>query len=244
MILLVARRELAALFSSPMAWVILAVIQIILAWMFLAQIESFFQLQPQLMHLQNQPGVTDLVIAPVFSLAAIILLMIMPLITMRSLSEEKKNKTLSLLYSAPISITQLVLGKLCGLLLFVLILVSLLMLMPLSLLVGTALDSARMLSIFLGMILMLASFAAIGLYLSSLTENQTVAAVSSFGALLMLWILEWQSQQGVLHYLSLIAHQQSFMQGVINSQDVIYFLLIFVFFSGLTIRKLDAERLP
>jgi len=102
-----------------------------------------------------------------------ILLMIMPLITMRSFSEEKRNKTLSLLISSPLSMTEIVLGKFLGLFLFVLILVSLLMLMPLSLYLGTALDTGKLVSIYLSMLLLLGSFAAIGLYLSSLTDNQT-----------------------------------------------------------------------
>ena len=243
MILTIARREITSMFLSPMAWVILAVIQSILGWMFLAQIESFFLLQPQLIQLENTPGVTDIVVAPIFSLAAIILLMIMPLITMRSLAEEKKNKTLTLLFSAPISITQLVLGKFVGLLYFILILVGMLMLMPLSLYLGTELDHGKLLSIALGMILLLGSFASIGLYLSSLTDNQTIAAVSTFGALLMLWIIEWRTEQTVFHYLSILAHHQPLLEGVFNSADVSYFLLIMVLFVGLTIRQLDGDRL-
>ncbi len=236
MILTIARREITSMFLSPMAWVILAVIQGILGWMFLAQIESYFMLQPQLIQLENTPGVTDVVIAPMFSLAAIILLMVMPLITMRSLAEEKKNKTLTLLMSAPISITQLVLGKFVGLLYFVLILVSMLMLMPLSLYLGTELDHGKLLSIAIGMILLLGSFASIGLYLSSLTDNQTIAAVTTFGALLMLWIIEWRTEQTVFHYLSILAHHQPVLEGVFNSSDVSYFLLIMLLVIGLTIR--------
>jgi ABC-2 type transport system permease protein len=244
MIFTIARQELTRMFLSPLAWIILAVIQAILGWMFLAQIENFYTLQPQLIHLENTPGVTDIVIAPIFSLAAIILLMIMPLITMRSLAEEKKNKTINLLFSAPISITQLVLGKFLGLIYFVLILCSLLMLMPLSLYMGTDIDSGKLLSIFIGMMLLLSSFAAIGLYLSSLTDNQTIAAVSTFGALLMLWIIEWSSSaQNFFHYLSLLAHHQPLLEGVFSSTDISYFLLIILLFIGLTIRQMDGDRL-
>ncbi|MBC8209792.1 MAG: ABC transporter permease subunit [Gammaproteobacteria bacterium] len=243
MIWTIARREITSMFVSPLAWVILAVIQAILGWMFLAQIENFFVLQPQLIELENTPGVTDIVIAPIFSLAAIILLMIMPLLTMRSLAEEKKNKTIYLLFSAPISITQLVLGKFLGLLLFVLILISMLMLMPLSLMPGTELDFGKLLSIYIGMVLLLGSFCAIGLYLSSLTDNQTIAAVTTFGALLMLWIIEWNSDQTLFHYLSLLAHHQPLLEGIFSSTDVSYFLLIMLLFIGLTIRQLDGDRL-
>lgn len=243
MIWIIARREVTSMFLSPLAWVILAVIQAILGYMFLAQIEQYYMLQPQLVQLENTPGVTDIVVAPIFSLASIILLMIMPLITMRSLAEEKKSKTITLLFSAPISITQLVLGKFTGLMLFVLILISLLMLMPLSLLLGTDLDLGKLLSIFLAMILLLGSFASIGLYLSSLTDNQTIAAVSTFGALLMLWIIEWNTESTVFHYLSLLAHHQPLLEGLFDTTDVGYFLLIMLLFLGLTVRKLDGDRL-
>lgn len=248
MILTIAQREITSMFLSPLAWVILAVIQAILGYMFLAQIENFFVLQPQLMHLENTPGVTDMIVAPIFSLAAIILLMIMPLVTMRSLAEEKKNKTINLLFSAPISITQLVLGKYVGLLFFILILTSMLMLMPLSLLLGTGLDWGKLLSIYISMLLLLGSFAAIGLYLSSLTENQTIAAVSTFGALLMLWIIDWVSEslqqgQSIIGYLSLLKHHQTMLEGVFNTSDALYYLLIIFLFIALTVRQLDADRL-
>ena len=248
MIFTIARREITTMFLSPLAWVILGVLQIVLGYMFLAQLDNYAILQPQLLRLENTPGVTDIVVAPLFQLAAIILLMIMPLITMRSFAEEKRNKTLSLLISSPLSMTEIVLGKFLGLFLFVLILVSLLMLMPLSLYVGTALDTGKLFSIYLSMLLLLGSFAAIGLYLSSLTDNQTIAAVSTFGALLMLWIIDWVGEtvgdgQSVATYLSILQHHQSMLEGVFDSGDLAYYLILIVTFLGLTIRQLDRERL-
>ena len=248
MIFTIARREITTMFLSPLAWVILGVIQIVLGFMFLAQLDNYAILQPQLLRLENTPGVTDIVVAPLFQLAAIILLMIMPLITMRSFAEEKRNKTLSLLISSPLSMTEIVLGKFLGLFLFVLILVSLLMLMPLSLYLGTALDTGKLVSIYLSMLLLLGSFAAIGLYLSSLTDNQTVAAVSTFGALLMLWIIDWVGEtigdgQSVATYLSIVQHHQGMLEGVFNSSDLAYYLILIVTFLVLTIRQLDRERL-
>ncbi len=248
MIFTIARHELKTMFLAPLAWVILGVIQILLGYMFLAQLDNFFLLQPQLVHLQNTPGVTDLIVAPLFQLSAIILLMIMPLITMRSFAEEKRSGTLSLLVSSPLSMTEIVLGKFLGLFGFVLILVSMLMLMPLSLYAGTTLDTGKLVSIFLAMLLLLNSFTAIGLYLSSLTENQTIAAVSSFGVLLMLWMIDWLGEtladgQSVVGYLSLLSHYQNLLEGVINTTDIVYYLLLIVGFLVLTVRQLDRERL-
>jgi len=248
MIWVIARREFVAMFQAPLAWVILAVIQTILGYLFLTNLDNFFLLQPQLMQLENTPGVTDIVVTPLMQVAAIILLMVMPLLTMRSIAEEKRNRSLTLLISAPLGMTEIVLGKFFGLMLFVLVLVSMLMLMPLSLYLGTSPDGGKLLSIYLGMLLLLGSFAAIGLYLSSLTENQTIAAVGSFGILLMLWIIDWlsasvDSGQSLLAYLSLLQHHQSLLEGVFDSSDIAYYLLLITGFLGLTVRQLDRERL-
>jgi len=149
--------------------------------------------------------------------------MVMPLITMRSLAEEKKTGSIQLLLAAPISLSELVLGKFGGLLLFVLTLSTLLMLMPLSLLLGTDLDLGKLAGIWLAMILLLGAFAAIGLYLSSLTDNPTIAAVSSFGALLMLWIVQWGSDNPAIRYLSMLDHHRRMLEGVFDSSDLAYF---------------------
>ena len=248
MIWIIARREIGAMFCSPLAWILLAVIQAILGFLFLTNLDNYFLLQPQLMQFENTPGVTDIVITPLMHVAAIIMLMIMPLLTMRSFAEEKRNRTLRLLVSAPLSMSEIVLGKFLGLMLFVFILLTMLMLMPLSLYLGTSLDSGKLLSIYLGMLLLLATFTAIGLYLSSLTENQTIAAISTFGVLFMLWIIDWlggsvSNGQSVLSYLSLLQHHQSMLEGVFNSSDIAYYLLLSVGFLVLTIRQLDRERL-
>jgi ABC-2 type transport system permease protein len=144
--------------------------------------------------------------------------------------------------------TEIVLGKFLGLMLFVLVLVSMLMLMPLSLYLGTSPDGGKLLSIYLGMLLLLGSFSAIGLYLSSLTKNQTIAAVSSFGVLLMLWLVgrfgsSGDGLQSLLAYLSLVQHHQSMLEGVFDTSDIADYLLIIIGFLGLTIRQLDRERL-
>ncbi len=248
MIWIIARREIGAMFCSPLAWILLAVIHAILGFLFLTNLDNYFLLQPQLMQFENTPGVTDIVITPLMHVAAIIMLMIMPLLTMRSFAEEKRNRTLRLLVSAPLSMSEIVLGKFLGLMLFVFILLTMLMLMPLSLYLGTSLDSGKLLSIYLGMLLLLATFTAIGLYLSSLTENQTIAAISTFGVLFMLWIIDWlggsvSNGQSVLSYLSLLQHHQSMLEGVFNSSDIAYYLLLIVGFLVLTIRQLDRERL-
>jgi len=246
LILAIAKREFRSLFLSPLAWVILAVIQVILAWSFFSSIDVFFSIQSDLATLQNAPGVTDLVATPLFEVASIILLMVTPLLTMRLISEEKRNKTISLLMSAPVSITEIVVGKYLGLLFFILILMLLITLMPLSLSIGTELDFAKLFSGAFGLFLMLAAFSAAGLYMSSLTDNPMIAAISTFGLLLMLWIINTNSAvdgTNVLSYLSLHSHFSALLRGILNTRDIAYFLLFIFGFIVLAIRQLETQRL-
>jgi len=247
MILTIAKREFRSMFLSPLAWVILAVIQIILAWSFLTTVDYFFNIQSDLTTLTNAPGVTDLVATPLLEVASIILLMIMPLLTMRLISEEKRNKTISLLLSAPVSISEIVIGKYLGLLFFISTILLLIIAMPLSLSIGTELDFIKLLSGALGLFLMLAAFSAAGLYMSSLTDNPIIAAMSTFGLLLFLWLLNnntgGDGGANVLNYLSLHTHFAPLLRGILNTSDIAYFLLFIVGFIVLTVRQLETQRL-
>jgi ABC-2 type transport system permease protein len=248
MILTIAWREFRSMFLSPLAWVILAVVQVILAWSFFSAVDVFFSLQEKLTTIKNPPGVTDLIASPLFEVSSIVLLMIMPLITMRLISEEKRNKTMSLLLSAPISITEIVLGKYIGLLCFIVVLLFMIALMPLSLAMGTELDLAKIFSGTLGLFLVLAAFGAAGLYMSSLTDNPMIAAISTFGILLLLWmvnvnVLSAGGNESALSYLSLQTHFTALLRGILNTRDIAYFLLFILGFIVLSIRELETQRL-
>lgn len=249
MIFTLAARELRSMFLSPLAWAILAVMQAILGFMFLSQLDTFLMVQPQLAMLKDGPGLTDIVVAPLLGNAAIVLLLVTPLLTMRLICEERRNQTLSLLFSAPLSMTEIVLGKYLGVLAFLAITLALIALMPLSLLLGGSIDFGMFASGLLGLALLLASFAAIGVYMSSLTTHPAVAAITTFGALLLLWILDWMgggtgSEGGnVLAYLSMLRHFEPLLKGVFNSGDVAYFALFIITFLVLSVRRLDYDRL-
>ena len=248
MIFTLAARELRSLFLSPLAWVILAVITGLCAYFFLLYIDLYLQLQPRLAAVPNGPGITDIIVAPLYSTAATVLLLVTPLLTMRLISEERRGQTLSLLISAPVSMSEIILGKFLGVFSFVLILLALIAAMPLSLLAGGSLDIGLWASGLLGLILLLASFCSIGLYISTLTTQPTVAAIATFGVLLLLWILNLASTTGngggeVFAYLSLLSHYQPLLRGVFSSTDIIYYLLFIGSFLVLSVRRLDADRL-
>lgn len=248
MVFTIAARELRGLFLSPLAWSILAVIQLLVAYLFLIQMETFADLQPRLLSMEGAPGLTDIVVAPVFANTAVILLLVVPLLTMRLVSEEHRGRTLSLLLSAPVSMTEIVLGKYLGLLAFLLLMLGMLALMPLSLLAGGSLDFGKFAAGLMGLVLLLAGFASAGLFMSTLTAQPTVAAISTFGLLLLLWIIDWAGGTGAHHsglfsYLSLTRHYESLLKGMFNSSDVVYYLLFTFTFLVLSIRRLDAVRL-
>jgi ABC-2 type transport system permease protein len=247
MILTLAGRELRSLFLSPLAWVILAVVTGLCAYFFLLYIDLYLQLQPRLAAAPSGPGLTEVIVVPLYSTAATVLLLVTPLITMRLISEERRNQTLSLLISAPVSMTEIVLGKFIGVLAFVLIMLALIAAMPLSLLAGGSLDLGLWAAGLLGLALLLASFCSLGLLISSHTTQPTVAAVITFGILLLLWILNLAGTTGnesgsVLGYISMLSHYQALLQGVFSSTDVIYYLLLIGACLVLSIRRLDADR--
>lgn len=246
MILTIAKKEFRHLFSSPLAWVLLGVIQVVLAWIFFKLVDTFFNQQNELSTIKNAPGVTDLIASPLFEVASIILLMAIPLLTMHLISEEKRSKTFNLLLSSPISITEIVLGKYLGYLFFIFILLTLITLMPLSLSMGTQLDFIKLFSGAFGLLLTLSAFGAAGLYLSSLTDNPTIAAISTLGLLLLLWIMNTNStgdKSNTLAYLSLHSHFSPLMRGIFNTSDIAYFILFITAFLVLTIRQLETQRL-
>jgi len=250
MVMTLAQRELRTLFVSPMAWTIMAVTQLILAFIFAALVEGYLVNQPQLMMLENAPGVTERIIAPLYGATAWIFMMVVPLLTMRIISEERRNHSLTLLLSAPVSMTEIIIGKFLGVMLFLLLMTALLSLMPLSLLLAGTLDFGHFVSILIALVLLIAGFSALGLYLSTLTNQPTVAAIGTYGALLLLWIIDIGSNSvanieasGLLSYLSMLRHFDALARGVFSSVDVVYFILFISVFLVLSIRRLDTDRL-
>lgn len=245
MIFTLAAKELKALFGSPLAWSVLAVLQALLAYVFLGQLDAYLSLQPSLTQLANPPGVTEMVVVPLFSVAALVLLMATPLLSMRLIAGERRDRTLTFLLSAPLSLTEIVLGKFLGLLLFLTAVAALPALMALSLYAGGALDLGLVLANLLGLLLLAAAFAALGLFLSSLTSSPTLAGISSLGAFLGLWVVNMAvtDPDSALHTLSLLKHFESFNRGLVDSADVAYFLVFAATFLAFTVRRLDNQRL-
>jgi len=248
MILHIALRELRSLFLSPLAWIILGVVQGIMAWKFLGFIDYFFTIQAELIKIKDAPGVTDLVVAPLFDFSKVLLLIICPLITMRLLSEEKQNGSLKLLLSSPVSMTEIVLGKYLGALLFFSIVILIIGIMPLSLLSSTDLDMGKFASGMLGQFLTIAAFTALGLYMSSLSSQPVNAGAATFGLLIIFFIINIAGNattegNNFFNYISITYHSIQMLRGIVNTADIAYFILFSLGFILLSIRQLDSQRL-
>jgi len=246
MIFTIAAKELRSLFLSPLAWSLLCAVQIVVAFIFLQDLSDFVDLQANINPETNPEGASLAVIAKMFAAVGFVMILVVPLMTMRMIADERRHKTLSLLMSAPITSFEIVIGKYFGVMGFFLVMHLLLTLMPLSLFLGGEIDGGLLAANILALILLLCSFCAVGLYFSTLTSEPAVAAATTLGTLLLLWILNIvvSASEGFswLGYLSTQNHYGILLRGVFSSMDVIYFLLLIFLFLSLAVRRLNYER--
>ena len=246
--LVIARRELLSLFVSPMAWTLLAVVQALAAWVFLVRMDGFAAVQPRLADLPGSPGLTALVVTPLLRTLALLMVLVVPLVTMRMLSGERRDGTLVLLLAAPVSAFSIVFGKYLAALGFFLTMLALLACLPLTLLLGGSLDGGLLLAATLGMLLLIACFSAVGLYFSSLTSQPPSAAGASTGLLLLLWMFDWTvaprdgADVSLLAWLSPAPHLDAMLRGLLDSADVGYFVVLTAGFLYLAMRRVEGLR--
>ena len=243
-VLTIARTEARRIFVSPLAWAVLFVLQLITGFVFASMLFDYARNEAMS---DQYMGVADFIGGGLFGFSTVLLLLVMPLMTMRLFAEERKSGSITLLFSAPASLIEIVLGKFLGLVTFMLAVLALLAIMPLTLLSGTHLDLGFIAAGLLGLFLIMLSFGAAGLFVSTLTREPTIAAVVSFGLLLLVWLVQILANQQnsfapIFGYLSLIGHFESLRRGVFNTADVVYYVLFTVFFLWLAVLRLDIER--
>ena len=245
MIRLLAMRELRSLLAMPSTWFVLGVLQFIFAWFFLARIDAFLEIQPQLAQLANPPGVTATVAAPLFNTVALLLLMLVPMFTMRLIAEERRNQTFTLLLSSPLSSRHIVLGKFLGLLIFLAALIAGVPLMLYTLALGTHLDHGMIFSNIIGLLLLTASYIALGLYVSALTTQPVIAAIGTLAVLVGLWLADigTAAENSPWHFISPLNHFQNFNSGLLDSGDAAFFVLFSAVFLLLTMRRIHNNRI-
>ena len=247
----VYRKELYRFFGSPIFYVVAFIFLTLVGYFFYSSVAYYSELSFQAGRnpfISQNLNLTDMVLEPFFGSITIILLLMVPLITMRLFAEEKKTGTVELLFTYPISDRGAVLGKFgAGISVMVLLLVSTLPAM-LLLQVFASPPWLTIMGGYLGLFLMSGAFVSLGLLASSLTQNQIIAATIAFGALLLLWIIGWAETLvgptlgSFLKYLSLLTHFDNFARGILDSRDVFFYLLFTLFFLFTTLRILESRH--
>ena len=247
----VFKKEVRSYFASPIAYAVLTLFALI-AGVFFWLRTSNFQIA-SLQAMMNPAGAQglnpgDWILRPLFRDLAVIMLFIMPAVTMRLFAEEKKQGTAELLFTYPIRDLELLLGKFLAAMGLFLAMLSLTVIYPLLLAVFVRIEWGPTFTGYLGLVLLGLAFLSLGVLLSSLTENQIIAGMVGFGTALLLWIVGWAADQAgpalgrVLNVLSIVAHQDSFAKGVIESKDVFFYLNFSLFCLFLTLRSLESKR--
>jgi gliding motility-associated transport system permease protein len=245
------KKEMRLYFTSPVAWVIITMFLLIAGYFFYS-IFAFYTLasmqsamNPQM---ARELNVTDSVLRPLFSNVSVILLLLMPLLTMRLFAEERRSGTIELLLTYPVRDGAVLIGKYLAALALYAIMLALTVLYPGILFYFTRVEWGPLLTGYLGLLLMGATFLAIGIFASSLTENQIVAAITTFGTLLLLWVVGWSAEYvggpwgRVLSHLSILEHFDTFARGVLDTKDVIFYVDVTIVALFLTLRSLEARR--
>ena len=248
---IIAKRDLGSFFNSPIFYVVTTVFLIIYSFIFF-NILNFFSFQSfqagQLQAMGINLNLNEMVIEPSLQNMSVILLMIIPIITMRSFADEKKMKTFRLLLSSPVHLREIILGKFlaCMIVVAVMILISSYSVGFLFLL-GEP-EPGPVITGYLGVLLMAGCFVSVGIFASSLTDNQIIAAVVTFGFSLFMWVIGWGAQAAgsttgqVLQYISIVDHLERFLKGLVNTSDLVYYLSFILFNLFLCHRVLDSNR--
>jgi len=183
------------------------------------------------------------------STMSVILLFVMPMLTMGLFSEEKKRGTIELLLTAPLTDLQVVLGKFFAGVTFFLILLLTTWIPTGFLYLYSSPALGPILTAYLGLLLYGLALIAIGLFISTLTENQIIAAVLSFGTIMVLWLVDVLANnadsttgKAVLTYLSIISHLDDFMKGVLSTSHIIFYMSLMLVALFLTYRSIDSLR--
>src|SRR5215467_973782 len=247
---IICRKELRSYFASPIAYILLIMFGLIFGFFFWNALGAFVfeSIQSQMSGRSFPMNLNEWIIRPLLSNVSVIGLFFIPMITMRLFAEEKRTGTIELLATSPVRDIEIILGKwLASLILYG------------CLLLVTALDFLflfkygkpdlkPLLVTYLGLLLLGGALLAIGTFISTLTKNQIIAGAVTFGVCILLYVFGWTGSYEtatwarVLSYMSIAEHFNSFVRGVIDSKDAIYYATLIFLGLFFTARSMESLR--
>lgn len=249
----VLKRELKSYFYSPIAYAIIVMFLVIAGYFFYSGMAFFGVASFEMSRTVGFTGpqdleIADFVLRPFFSNIGVILLLMSPLITMRLFSEEKKTGSIELLFTWPLRDGELVMGKYIAslIVLFALLLPTLFYTLVID--HYAVVPWGALMAGYLGVFLLGAAFISLGIFVSTLTENQIISAAITFGCLLIFWVIAWTAAHNtdtfseILRYVSILRHQDDFAKGVIKTSDIVYYFSFIFFFIFLSLRSLESKK--
>ena len=248
----ICKRELLAFFVSPIAYFVITGFTLLVGFFFFNHLSYFAQMveMSAMISLRGRdlPNLNQTVIEGVYHTMVVILVFLIPLLTMRTIAEEKKKGTFELLITSPVSVSQIVLGKFLSIAIVLIIMLSVNLIFPALLMKYGNPEVLPIVSGFLGLVLCSLGFASIGMAVSSFTENQVVAGVVSMVTLLLLYVIQAPAESlggtaaDVFRYLSPVDQLQDLLRGIITLKSITYFVSLIVIGLFLSQRALEAYR--
>ena len=250
-ILAIAHKELKSYFASPIAYVVIGFFALLYGYFYYAILAYFvrqsmqmnqFGMGPQSMNINQQ------MIRPLLQNVSVLILFVLPMVTMRTYSEEKRSGTIELLLTSPVTDFQIIIGKFLGALTLYASALAVTLIHIVILFAYGKPEWKPILTGYLGLLLMGGCFISVGLLISSLTKNQIVAGMVTFAVFLFLWVINWigsfsgPTVEKITSYLSIIEHYDDFGKGVIDTTHLIYYLSFMTFGLFLTAKSVDSER--
>ena len=250
-ILALAHKEIRSYFASPIAYIVIGFFALVYGYFYVVMLQYFVRASMQGGRMgMGAPSmnINQDMLRPVVQNLTVVMLFLLPMITMRTYSEEKRSGTIELLLTSPLTDMQIIVGKFLGAMtLYGAMLAITIPHMALLFVYGRP-EWKPIASSYLGLLLMGGCFISLGLFISSLTKNQIVAAAITFATFLMLWVISWigsfsgGTMNDVLSYLSIIEHLEDFTKGVIDTSHLIYYVSFITLGLFLTAKSVDSER--
>lgn len=243
----IARKELHGYFASPIAWTMMGLFAFIFGLFFMTYLDYFAAQSAQAQF--GQPlNINMQLVRPLLSNASVLVLFLLPMVTMRTYSEEKRSGTIELLLTSPLTDLEIVLGKFFGAVGLYLALLGVTLAYVVILFMFGDPEWLPVLTGYFGLLLLGCCFISMGLFISSTTKNQMVAGAATFVMALMFWIINWRAESAgptlgaILSYLSITEHFDDFGKGVLDTTHVVFYVSFIVFGLYLTLKSVDTDR--